>query len=98
MLAVSKKDFFFIGIGRYRLVHYVAVQFSIFTTLPDNMVKHWFLIFLGIGEAQSNLDVLGTRLVSEQLDLPTFCDGVTVLLNLVLSHAAATVQVQVFQV
>ena len=62
------------------------------------MVKHWFLIFLGIGEAQSNLDVLGTRLVSEQLDSFPFWDGVTVLLNLVLSHAAATVQVQVFQV
>ena len=62
------------------------------------MVKHWFLIFLGIGEAQSNLDVLGTRLVSEQLDGSPFWDGVTVLLNLVLSHAAATVQVQVFQV
>ena len=64
------------------------------------MVKHWFLIFLGIGEAQSNLDVLGTRLVSEQLDgmIFPFWDGVTVLLNLVLSHAAATVQVQVFQV
>ena len=62
------------------------------------MVKHWFLIFLGIGEAQSNLDVLGTRLVSEQLDVFPFRDGVTVLLNLVLSHAAATVQVQVSQV